>query len=154
MYYYYREGRCDIKVIICGPRDFHDFKVVCEAIEASGMEITEVVSGAAKGVDTLGEDWAANNDIPVTKFPAEWKNLKQTGARVKENSYGKYNANAGLFRNKLMAEYAGEGGGCIAIDTGSGGTSNMINNAKENGLTVFTYDPDVFVDDKDYGYIF
>ena len=141
-----------MKVIIAGPRDFEDYEVVCQAIEASGFEVTEVVSGKAKGVDTLGERWANDNDVPIEPFPAEWNNLKQPGAVVATNSWDKkYNKNAGFYRNGLMAEY---GEALIAIDTGSGGTGNMIKLATAAGLEVFRYDPEAHMTDDEFGHIF
>lgn len=141
-----------MKVIIAGPRDFNDYDVVCKAVEASEFEITEVVSGKAKGVDTLGERWASDNNVPVQPFPAEWNNLKQPGAVVATNSWDKkYNKNAGFYRNGLMAEYADA---LIAIDTGSGGTGDMIRKATEAGLQVFRYDPEEHMTDDEFGHIF
>ena len=43
-----------MKVIIAGSRNFTDYKVLQDAIKNSGFKITEVVSGGAKGVDSLG----------------------------------------------------------------------------------------------------
>lgn len=141
-----------MKVIIAGPRDFEDYSVVCEAIKASGFKIKEVVSGGAKGVDSLGERWADENNVPVQPFPAEWNNLKQKGAVVATNSWGKkYNKNAGFFRNELMAEYADA---LIAIETGTPGTGHMIKTAKAEGLEVFVYNPEEYMDDEEYGYLF
>ena len=99
--------------IIAGPRDCYDYELVVKAIEESGFEITMVVSGKAKGVDTLGERWAKRNNIPVAEFPAKWDDLEAEGAFVKEGQYGKYNARAGFMRNGAMAEYADA---LIAID--------------------------------------
>jgi len=126
-----------MKTIIAGCRWIENYDIVCEAIEASGFEVTEVVSGAATGVDTLGENWAQANDIPVTRFPAKWKKLDAPGAIIRSNKYGKYNAAAGFVRNKQMAEY---GDALVAIwDEKSKGTKNMIDLAREQGLKVFVY---------------
>jgi hypothetical protein len=73
-----------MKVIIAGDRKFTDRKVVEKAIKASKFEITEVVSGCAPGVDTVGKEWAKDNKIPVKKFPADWDNIDREGAFVKE----------------------------------------------------------------------
>lgn len=140
-----------MKVIVAGSRDFFNYEVVCDAIEKSGFEITELVSGNAKGVDTLGERWAFETDTPVRLFPARWKELNQPGAVVKENKYGKYNANAGFFRNGLMADYADA---LIAVDTGTGGTGNMIKQMKELGKPVFKYNPEDHMSAKEIGYHF
>ena len=36
------------------------------------INITEIVSGKAKGADSLGEKYASLNNIPVKEFPANW----------------------------------------------------------------------------------
>jgi hypothetical protein len=66
-------------------------RIVAEAIRESGFVIGEIISGTARGVDQLGEEWAAEHDIPVERFPADW------------NQHGK---SAGYIRNEEMAEYA------------------------------------------------
>ena len=100
-------------VIIAGSRWIKDPRFVEEAIKASGWNITEVVSGTAKGTDTHGENWARANGIPVTRFRPNW------------NEYGQ---RAGLVRNEEMAKYAkSKGGGLIAVFDGkSKGTKHMI----------------------------
>lgn len=98
-----------MKVIIAGTRDILDYELVLRAIENSGFDITEIVSGKARGVDSLGEIYAALNDLPVKEFPADW------------NKFGK---SAGFIRNKQMADYAEA---LIAVwDRESAGTKNMI----------------------------
>ncbi|CCF85392.1 SLOG family protein [Nitrolancea hollandica] len=104
-----------MKVIIAGSREVTDYQVVAEAVELSGWgdQITEVVSGAARGVDTLGEHWATNRDrrrfIEVTRYRAKW---------------GVYGPTAGKRRNWQMAEYADA---LVAVWDGmSPGTAHMI----------------------------
>ena len=109
-----------MKVIIAGGRMGVSYDEVVAAIKASGFEITEVVSGCAAGVDTHGEQWAAENHIPVVKFPADWQ---------------KYDRSAGPIRNSEMAEYADA---LIAIwDGGSRGTANMIGEMKAKSKAIF-----------------
>jgi len=103
-----------MKVIIAGSREIKDPKVVLDAIETSGYNITEVVSGKARGVDTIGEVYARINDIPIKEMPAEW------------TKYGK--KRAGPIRNKEMALYADAA--VIVWDGISTGTHNMIQNMK------------------------
>jgi hypothetical protein len=92
----------------------------------------------APGVDTLGARWARLKNIPVIPFPAEWSNLEQPGAVVRKNKFGKYyNANAGFFRNQLMAEYSDA---LIALwDGKSHGTADMINRARARNLKVYVF---------------
>ena len=80
-----------MKVIVAGNRDFCDQDFVFNAIEESGFEISEVISGKATGVDTAGEWYAYNNNIKRTAFPADW------------TTHGKA---AGPIRNTAMANYA------------------------------------------------
>lgn len=130
-----------MKTIIAGSRGISDYSIVYNAIDASGLYglITEVVSGAARGVDRLGEFWAKEHRVRVKKFPVEkeeWENIDAPGARVKTRPDGsKYNANAGHDRNQRMADYADA---LIAIwDGKSPGTRDMIRRAEARGLKCY-----------------
>lgn len=98
-----------MKVIIAGTRLGCPYKLLCDVIDDSGFEITEVVSGTAKGVDRLGEYWAAQHGIPIKQFYPDW------GAGKK----------AGIVRNMHMGTYADA---LIAIPSisESKGTYHMI----------------------------
>ena len=110
-----------MKTIIAGGRNITDFAVVQQAVLDSGYFITEVVSGAARGVDTLGEGWASLNHVAIKRFPANW-------------CLGR---GAGHIRNAQMAEYADA---LIAVwDGESRGTHNMITQAKLEGLNVYVH---------------
>lgn len=85
----------------------------------SGFHIDEVVSGTAKGIDSLGEAWAKKNKIPIKQFPANW------------DLHGKM---AGYLRNKEMVEYADA---LIAITRGSKGTRLTIDLAEKKGMQMF-----------------
>lgn len=83
-----------MKVIIAGSRTITSYEDVKAAINKSGFAITEVVSGAAEGVDKFGEQWAKENGIPIASFPitqAQWVSMGKS---------------AGYFRNMTMAQYA------------------------------------------------
>lgn len=56
-------------VIIAGSRDVDDPALLRAALEDASLPIGEVVSGAARGVDTLGEQWAEAHGVPVERFP-------------------------------------------------------------------------------------
>ena len=72
--------------------------------------ITEIVSGKARGMDTLGEKWAKEHNIPIKEFPADW------------NKYGK---SAGYRRNEQMSLYADSA--VIIMTKGSLGSTHMKN---------------------------
>ena len=63
-----------MKTIIAGSRSNVDYQDILSAMgECSwSSEITEVVSGKARGVDTMGEQWAKENNITIKEFPADW----------------------------------------------------------------------------------
>ena len=109
-----------MKVIIAGSRDIDSMPALLEAIAESGFEISEVVSGGARGVDTLGELYALECGIPLRQFKAAWDIL------------GK---GAGYMRNAEMAVY---GEALIALwDGQSKGTAQMIEKARQNGLQIY-----------------
>jgi hypothetical protein len=105
-----------MRVIIAGSESIRDDAAVKEAIRASGFHISEIVSGGAKGVDESGERIAAEEGIPLKRFPADW------------DRYGK---KAGPIRNTQMARYADA---LVAVwDGKSPGTRHMINAMRKAG---------------------
>jgi hypothetical protein len=112
-----------MKVIIAGSRSINDKWTIIEAVGATDWIIDEVVSGAANGVDKLGEQWADIHNIPVKQFPADWE-------------IGKH---AGYVRNVQMAQYADA---LIAIwDGKSKGTLHMISAMVNINKPVYVYCP-------------
>jgi len=115
-----------LKVIIAGSRGVTSYDTVKQAIFNASMcgipEITEVISGTARGVDKLGERYARENGITIVPYPAQW------------DIYGK---KAGYIRNEEMAHYADA---LISVWDGvSRGSKHMINIAEEKGLIVYVY---------------
>jgi hypothetical protein len=148
-----------MKVICCGPRDLEDYDLVEKAIEASGFKITLLISGGAKGADSLGEKWAKKNKVKIDRKPAEWDNLELLGAEIREryNTWKKcqekYVWNAGFIRNSEMVKIADA---CIAIQIEeTSGTQDTIKKCKEKGIPVFIYPPqEAKVEKKEYKYYF
>jgi hypothetical protein len=103
-----------MKVVIAGSRTIRDYEAVARAIKLSGWEITEVVSGTAKGVANYVEMWGEINSVPIKKFPADW------------DKYGKA---AGPIRNAAMAEYADAA--IVLIENKSTGATNMVAQMKK-----------------------
>lgn len=109
-----------MRVIIAGGRDIMDFWLLADAIEESGFDIQTVVSGGAKGVDTMGEIFASEMNLKLNIYPADWE---------------RHGRAAGPIRNRKMAENADA---LIAIwDGKSRGTKNMIETARKLGLLVY-----------------
>ena len=110
-----------MKVIIAGSRNFNDYKKLCKICDhlLQNQANVEIVSGAARGADQLGEKYTKERGYKLTKFPANW------------NKYGK---SAGPKRNEEMANYADV---LIAFwDGKSRGTKNMIELANKRKLNV------------------
>lgn len=110
------------KVIIYGSRTIVNYRILLDALKKSNFEITEILSGGARGVDTLAIRYAKENDIPYKIYKADW------------NKYGK---SAGPIRNKEMINNADA---LIAIwDGKSRGTADIIRRARRKGIRVFVY---------------
>jgi hypothetical protein len=128
------------KVIIAGGRDFERYDILVKIMKAKFHEPIIIVSGGANGADKLGERYAREYGYQIEHHPAEWDNLSVTPCYVKHNSHGPYNALAGHNRNKkmLQAVLDNPDGGClVAFWNGkSSGTRNMINIAREAGISV------------------
>ena len=114
-----------MKTIIAGSRgitDHQEMYYLMSQIWPDTINITEVISGTAAGVDTWGESWAKGFGIPVKSFPADW------------DKYGKA---AGYIRNDEMAKYADA---CIIFwDGHSKGTQHMINLSTKYNLVLFVF---------------
>ena len=110
-----------MKLIIAGSRLFDSRAILFNVMDdiMDRYNITEIVSGTAKGADSMGEQYAYENSLKISKLPAEW------------DLYGK---GAGHKRNEEMARYAD-----IAIifwDGKSRGSKNMIETMKKMGKSV------------------
>lgn len=131
-----------MRVIISGSRTIIYGRLIDMAVAESGFDVTEVVSGGAKGIDTLAVEWAVKNNIPVNVFEAAWDNLSYPDAIIKTTKWGqKYDARAGLRRNETMSVY---GEALIAIwDGKSKGTKHMLAIARKRDLPTFIYRTDL-----------
>ncbi len=98
-----------MKLAIIGSRTFENYDFLNETLEQYKPKITLVVSGAAKGADSLGEKWATKNNIKTLIFPANWD---------------KYGKRAGFVRNEDIIKNCDC---CVAFwDGKSKGTSHSI----------------------------
>lgn len=120
----------NFKVIIAGSRGFSNYKLLREQCNKYLREKRKtsniiIVSGHARGADTLGEKYAQDEGFDLEIYPAQWKKLgKQAGYR----------------RNEQMAEVADA---LIAFwDGESKGTKHMIDimNAKSLQVKVVEYE--------------
>lgn len=115
-----------MKVVIAGSRIIVDYQLVSKAIEASGFDVTEVVQGEARGVDSLAKQWAIEHNIPYKSFKP---NYNFPPAKLAPSR-----------RNTEMAEYVGPDGGLILIWNGrSSGSRDMLTKALNRNLKISKY---------------
>lgn len=110
-----------MKTIIGGSRTITDYETFERAMLEVPWEITHVVSGGAKGVDTLAERYAREHHLPLTVLKAEW---------------AKEGRAAGYRRNERMAEEPGVEALVAVWDGKSRGTYHMITIAQRKHLRV------------------
>jgi len=114
----------EFKVAVVGGRDFTDYELLAKVLDValSKKRLTNdivIVSGMARGADTLGKKYATERGYKVVKCPAEW------------DTYGK---RAGYMRNVGMAKISNA---VVAFwDGKSKGTEHMINVSKYHLKTV------------------
>ena len=108
------------KVIIAGGRDFSDYDLLKVKMNRILSNITDeivIISGTARGADSLGEKYATEMGYKLEQYPANW------------NKYGK---RAGYLRNEQMADVAHA---CVCFwDSKSKGTKHMIDLANQKKL--------------------
>ncbi|WP_297500580.1 SLOG family protein [Ferrovum sp.] len=122
--WYKRRGMDLNRVIIAGSRTLEGMPYSDFAATVSGFIGTlsggvEIVSGTARGPDSMGERYAEENRIKLVRFPAQWNLYKNA---------------AGMIRNQMMSWY---GTHLLAFHDGvSPGTKGMIKMAENDGLEV------------------
>lgn len=126
------------KVVIAGGRDFTNYELLCERCDEILKDITDditIISGKAKGADSLGERYAESRGYSVTGYVALWEDLSAPICSIKYNRYGKpYNCLAGFIRNHIMVDSTDS---VIAFwDGKSNGTKDTINYATKLGKPV------------------
>ena len=110
-----------MKIAIIGGRDFNDYVELLRQMQNRyrQKDITHIVSGGAKGADSLAEEFAKQFNYEMIIFPAKWD---------------RYGRGAGFIRNKLIIDEANE---VVAFwDGASKGTLSSIKLAEKAGKTL------------------
>jgi len=110
-----------LRILVCGGRDYQNEEELSNILDVlhSKTPVSVVISGNARGADSLGENWAKKRGISVLKFPADWA------------TYGR---SAGHIRNREMLEKGGPN--LVVAFPGGAGTANMIRQARQKGVPV------------------
>ena len=111
-------------LIVAGSRTWRDYALMNRKLDhlTQNFDKVVVISGTARGADTLGERWAHEHGHKVKQFPADW------------NRHG---PQAGNLRNLQMLDYAQsqEHCGLVAFwDGQSRGTRHVIKTAQIRGI--------------------
>ena len=110
-----------IKFALVGSRTFTNYDILKQVMDLARKHgiLKEIVSGGARGADSLAKKYAVENDVPYKEFPAQW------------DLYGK---SAGFIRNKLIVDYCDI---VIAFwDGKSRGTKDTIKLVKKAGKKI------------------
>ena len=109
-----------MRLIVAGTRTFRDYILLRNKLDQFLSNINEsvtIISGAAPGADTLGEQYAKQKGYSIKRFVANWKTLGKK---------------AGFVRNEEMAKEATH---CVVFwDGESKGNKHMIDLAKQYKL--------------------
>ena len=105
-----------LKIGVVGSRAFNDYKLLKDTLDEYKDRVFLIVSGSAKGADSLGEKWANENNVKTLIHKPDWE------------THGKA---AGFIRNELIVD---DSDIVIAFWDGlSRGSEHSINLAKKQG---------------------
>ena len=119
-----------MRILVCGGRDFDDRKFLYQELEKVAIDHlfidgnenptgVQIISGMARGADTLAVDWAKLNYCEVLEYPADW------------DKHGKA---AGPIRNQEMLEQGKPD--LVLAFPGGRGTAHMVRIAEQAGVEV------------------
>jgi hypothetical protein len=123
-----------MKIIIAGGRDVTEYHIMLDAIVKSGFwklhkNNIEVVSGMARGADTLGVEFAKRNGLVLHEFHADWEGIGRSAGHRRNAQMGQF---AKAHNGKLLALWDGV----------SPGTAGMLAWARQHCLEHYIYRTD------------
>lgn len=126
------------RALIVGSRNFDDYELLEEIMDGrlADKSSVEIVSGGARGADSLAERYAKERGYKLTVFPADWD---------------KYGKSAGYIRNEEMHRYIRESSErlCVAFwDGESKGTAHNFELSKKynNPIDIVNYNEKTLYD--------
>jgi hypothetical protein len=113
-----------INIAIVGSRTFYQYEYLCEitdgVVHSFESDEISIISGGARGADSLAERYAAERGYPLIVFNADW---------------GLHGKSAGYKRNVQIVEAADY---LIAFwQNGSPGTKHSIDLAYDRGIRTY-----------------
>ena len=111
-----------MKLAIVGSRDFNNYEFLKKIVDFHPC--TQIISGGARGADTLARQYAIEHGIPFKEFFPDW------------DTHGK---SAGFLRNEQIVQACDE---LVAFwDGKSRGAKHSITLAEDAGKPVYKYWP-------------
>jgi YspA, cpYpsA-related SLOG family len=110
-----------MKAIVCGWRDFKDWRFLSATLDAlhADTPFDRIATGAQQGADTLAEIWARRRGIRLELYHALWRTHGDA---------------AGPIRNQKMLD--DEHPDVVIAFPGGRGTADMVRRAKDAGVRV------------------
>lgn len=110
-----------VKLIVCGGRDWADAGAVNRVLSVAHerRNIAMIITGGAKGADSLAARWAHANGVPYLTVPANWERFGDA---------------AGPIRNQWMLDQVVDG---VIAFPGGRGTAHMVGIANNAGVPVW-----------------
>jgi hypothetical protein len=111
-----------MRIIVAGGREFLDWELLFSSLDKAFGGVLDritIISGNARGVDRLGDEWAKARGVKLEVYPADW------------DKHGKA---AGIIRNHAMGDIATHA--FLFWDGISRGTKDMRDYALGKGLWV------------------
>lgn len=119
-----------MRILVCGGREYDDYLTVRNTLDHliydgdhTNWEDHTIISGGARGADTLAVRFAQNYGTKLRVFQPDWK---------------RYGKSAGHIRNQQMLD-EGKPNKVVAFPGGSG-TADMIRRAKKANIEVIEID--------------
>lgn len=132
-----------MRLLVSGGREFNDVDFIFKRLNTlhNSRSVTELIHGAARGVDSICGYWAEEMDITVTPVPAKWR-----------DDNGVLDRGAGLKRNQhMLDEYRPD---ALMAFPGGTGTADMVKRAEKVLHEVWQSDWIYFKkEDLDYGFM-
>lgn len=112
-----------MKVLVCGSRDWHDAVPIYARISELPGD-AEIITGDARGVDTIAARAAHETQRKYTVVRADWQ---------------KYGQRAGIVRNFAMLDMRPDL--VLAFTLGTPGTQHTINEARRRAIPIEVFRP-------------
>lgn len=79
-----------IRLAVIGSRGFEDFDLLVKILDSMRLktQFDTIVSGGARGIDSMAEYYTEVNDIPTEIYPADWEKYGKCWFYKKQNHLG------------------------------------------------------------------